>query len=326
MQNLFSWSCPLCNIHKDYDDISVHCIEHYDTDIKNVFDINQSQNDIVKCAQCGLPDFAIKIKTKEHKCIDKAIQNKKNIGIYLYKLNDEYKTKTQKMLKEYNDKRDNIKKILLDSFLIFKEKRDNARKNELIKGIVQKNNNIAELQYQIENFSNLLSQAEQYANITKDHTEHINQIVTQYNQLHFSNADHINKTLKAFISSKLSDQAFNPQQSKIKSSTAVESSKEKEANVMINQPIKEVTCSICKNKFNKEETQKCYYEKCDKEYCNKCYSLNKHQVRTSDYPCNFYTCCECGNDNICIMNTVFCAHCQFRICAECYREKHIEHN
>ena len=79
MQNLFSWSCPLCNIHKDYDDISAHCIEHYDTDIKNVFDINQSQNDIVKCAQCGLPDFAIKIQTKEHKCIDKAIQNKKNI-------------------------------------------------------------------------------------------------------------------------------------------------------------------------------------------------------------------------------------------------------
>ena len=42
------------------------------------------------------------------------------------------------MLKEYNDQRDNIKKILLDSFLIFKEKRDNAIKNELIKGIVQK--------------------------------------------------------------------------------------------------------------------------------------------------------------------------------------------
>ena len=326
MQNLLNWSCPLCNTRKDYDDISAHCLEHYDTDIKKVFAINQHQNDIIKCAQCGLPDFAIKINKKEHKCIDKAIQNKKNLGLYLYKLNDEYKTKTQKMIKDYNDTRDNIKKILLDSFSLFKEKRDYVIKNELIKAIVQKNNNIADLRYQIENFSNLLSQAEQHANITKEHTEHINQIVTQYNQFHFDNADHINKTLRAFISSKLSSQAFNPPQAKIQLIPAESSSKEKEATVIVNQPIKEVTCTICKKKFEKEQTQKCYYEKCDKEYCNKCYSLNKHQVRTSDYPCNFYTCCECGNDNICIMNTVFCARCQLRICSQCYREKHIEHN
>ena len=82
---------------------------------------------------------------------------------------------------------------------MFKEKQDNVIKGELIKAIIQKNNNIADLQYQIENYSNLLSQAEQYGNITKEHSEDINQIVTQYNQFHYDNADHINKTLKAFI-------------------------------------------------------------------------------------------------------------------------------
>jgi hypothetical protein len=83
-------------------------------------------------------------------------------------------------------------------------------------------------------------------------------------------------------------------------------------------------CGICdKQDFCESCLKKCYYTKCENKFCPNCYKRNKHQTRTPDLNCRFFT---CDKDNIvdCIMCSLFCQKCELRLCKGCYK-KDVDH-
>lgn len=336
-----------------YELIPTHCLGHYQEQSKNKIKDYQKIIKIGKCSKCALPELASKLESNKHICIEKSQQNSKNVGIYLINLNKNYDLAIHQIIEQSKSKNSDFCNTLMSSLCSLKNGRRDEMQEEIINSIHDKFTKINELKQEIESYKNLLAQSESYLNLLNSYSE--SKIKFQQNLNHFThdNTAYINKVLKAFISTKLSslinapnhyinsDSPFKSNQeiNKINknsqnSSNSYEiinnkhiitnpaSKQEKNENV---KPVKLINCAICDKPFPQDRLEKCYYEKCNLYYCQKCYSYNKHQVRTPDYPCNFYTCSECGSDNLCIMDTVFCASCQFRICSKCFRKKHIEH-
>ena len=331
-------------------------MEHYQEKSKSKIEDYQQIIRIEKCSKCALPELLSKLETDNHICIAPPEQNSKNVGIYLINLNKSYDLAIHQVIEQSKNNKTEFCRTLMDSIWSLKRGRSDEMQEKLINTIHDKFAKINELKQEIESYKNLLAQSESYLNLLNSYSE--SKIKFQENLNHFTldNATYINKVLKAFISTKLSSLINDPNHylnngSPFKSNQEINNTKKDEqnnniinnSNEIINnqpniinpespvekkenvQPVKVINCAICDKPFPQDRLEKCYYEKCNLYYCQKCYSYNKHQVRTPDYPCSFYTCSECGSDNLCIMDTVFCATCQFRICSKCFRKKHSEH-
>ena len=83
-------------------------------------------------------------------------------------------------------------------------------------------------------------------------------------------------------------------------------------------------CSLCFYKnYCSSCMIKCFYEKCDNYFCPECYNRNKHQQRDKGESCNLVPCEICQND-MCIMTSILCSHCDKRICNNCFINEDIE--
>lgn len=336
-----------------YELIPTHCLWHYQEQFKNKIKNYQQIIKIGKCSKCGLPELESKLESNKHICIEAPQQNSKNVGIYLINLNKNYELAIHQIIEQSKNNKSEFSKTLMDSLWSLHKGRSDENQETIINSIHDKFAKVNELKQEIEFYKNLLAQSESYLNLLNSYSE--SKIKFQENLNHFThnNAAYINKVLKAFLSTKLSslinapNHYLNSNSQFISNQELNNTNKSSQNNNISNEiinnkyiitnpasqqkkkenvkPVKLINCAICDKLFPQDRLEKCYYEKCNLYYCQKCYSYNKHQVRTPDYPCNFYTCSECGSDNLCIMDTVFCASCQFRICSKCFRKKHIDH-
>ena len=83
-------------------------------------------------------------------------------------------------------------------------------------------------------------------------------------------------------------------------------------------------CSLCNtNNYCFKCIQLCFSETCLNKFCPDCYKLNQHQSshKIKSDKCNILPCEICGNE-MCIMLSYYCSHCEKRMCVFC-NKKHI---
>ena len=88
-------------------------------------------------------------------------------------------------------------------------------------------------------------------------------------------------------------------------------------------PSDAIGCDLCESSEYCENCMiKCFSEKCQNIFCPKCFSKYKHQMRDRGESCNLVK-CELCNDDMCIMSSILCNHCDKRICKKCFRKDEI---
>lgn len=88
-------------------------------------------------------------------------------------------------------------------------------------------------------------------------------------------------------------------------------------------PSDAVHCDLCESSSYCENCMiKCFSDKCHNIFCPKCFSKNKHQMRDRSESCNLVK-CELCNDDMCIMSSILCNHCDKRICKKCFSKDEI---
>jgi len=85
-------------------------------------------------------------------------------------------------------------------------------------------------------------------------------------------------------------------------------------------------CSLCDmNKNCKDCIKNCFSKLCNNLFCVVCFDKNKHQIRKEDSKCRFYRCEACNVDSNCIIQTLYCATCDKRVCYKCLKKDHTGH-